>query len=224
MAVRRLTNMARYLTYDEEMKSLRTFLDTVSTNEESLFDVKEEIDDDEENNNHFSRERDAKSTTEAEMKAFIGLLYISGVHKLSHVNITDVWATDDTGIEIFRNTMSSKQFLFLLRCICFDDIHDRQSRNDIDKLAPIREFFEKFADNCQKCYNVGDYVTIDSKKYKRKIETRKRNGTPNKKAKTLYKRCGECPNKDNKTQYTCEKYQKYRCMEHMASVCRKYTN
>ncbi|GBM62436.1 hypothetical protein AVEN_180847-1 [Araneus ventricosus] len=50
----------------------------------------------------FSRERDAKSTTEAEMKVFIGPLYICVVHKSSHVNITDLWTTDGTGIEIFR--------------------------------------------------------------------------------------------------------------------------
>ncbi|GBM26704.1 hypothetical protein AVEN_124995-1 [Araneus ventricosus] len=87
---------------------------------------------------HFSRERDAKSTTEAEMKAFIGLLYICGVHKSSHVNITDLWATDGTGIEIFRTTMQSERFLFLLRYIRFDVIRDRQSRKDTDKLVPIR--------------------------------------------------------------------------------------
>ncbi|GBN79319.1 hypothetical protein AVEN_11699-1 [Araneus ventricosus] len=47
--------MARYLTYDEEMKRLRTLLDTVSTEEESLFEDEEEIDDDEEyNSNHHS--------------------------------------------------------------------------------------------------------------------------------------------------------------------------
>ncbi|GBN64619.1 hypothetical protein AVEN_156681-1, partial [Araneus ventricosus] len=48
MAVRHLTNIARYLTYDEEIKRLRTLLDTVSTDEKSLFDDEEEIDDDEE--------------------------------------------------------------------------------------------------------------------------------------------------------------------------------
>ncbi|GBN31904.1 hypothetical protein AVEN_125754-1 [Araneus ventricosus] len=125
----------------------------------------------------FSRERDSKYTTEAEMKAFIGLLCICGVHKSSHVNITDLWATDGTGIEIYRTTTSTKRFLFLLRYIRSDVIHDCQSRKDIDKLVPIREFFEKFVDNCQKCYNVGDYLKIDSKKSKRKIEPRKRNGT-----------------------------------------------
>ncbi|GBM87136.1 hypothetical protein AVEN_247007-1 [Araneus ventricosus] len=78
----------------------------------------------------FSRERDAKSTTEAKMKAFIGLLCICGVHKSSHVNITDLWATYGTGIEILRTTMSSKRFLFLLRYIRFEVIHDRQSRKE----------------------------------------------------------------------------------------------
>ncbi|GBN06546.1 hypothetical protein AVEN_212775-1 [Araneus ventricosus] len=73
----------------------------------------------------FPRERDAKSTTEAELKAFIGLLYIYGVHKSSHVNITDLWATDGTGIEIFRTTMTPKRFIFLLRCIRFGDIRNR---------------------------------------------------------------------------------------------------
>ncbi|GBN51436.1 PiggyBac transposable element-derived protein 4 [Araneus ventricosus] len=111
----------------------------------------------------FSRERDAKETNEAEMKAFIGLLYLIGLHKSSHVYIRDLWATDGTGIEIFRTTMSSTRFYFLLRCLRFDDIQTRQSRKELDKLAPIREFFEKFVENCQKAYNVGEYVTIDEK-------------------------------------------------------------
>ncbi|GBL84474.1 hypothetical protein AVEN_117225-1 [Araneus ventricosus] len=50
-----LKNVSHYLTHNEEMKRLRTFLDTVSTNEESLFHDKEEIDDDDEyNSNHDS--------------------------------------------------------------------------------------------------------------------------------------------------------------------------
>ncbi|GBL83145.1 hypothetical protein AVEN_165356-1 [Araneus ventricosus] len=52
MAVRRLENMAHYLMYDEEMKRLRTLLDAVSTDEESLFHGGEEID--EYNSNHDS--------------------------------------------------------------------------------------------------------------------------------------------------------------------------
>lgn len=111
----------------------------------------------------FSRERDAKQTNEVEMKAFIGLLYICGLQKSSHVYVRDLWATDGTGVEIFRSTMSSTRFYFLMRCLRFDDIQTRQSRKEFDKLAPIREFFEKFVENCQKSYNVGEYVTIDEK-------------------------------------------------------------
>lgn len=53
-AVRRLANMARNLTYDEEMERLRNLIDTVSTDEESLFDDEEEFDDEEYNSNHDS--------------------------------------------------------------------------------------------------------------------------------------------------------------------------
>ncbi|XP_035223678.1 uncharacterized protein LOC118196351 [Stegodyphus dumicola] len=45
----------------------------------------------------------------------------------------------------------------------FDDIQTRQSRKELDKLAPIREFFENFVENWQKSYSVGEYVTIDEK-------------------------------------------------------------
>ncbi|KFM68182.1 hypothetical protein X975_10258, partial [Stegodyphus mimosarum] len=110
-----------------------------------------------------SWERDAKETNEAEIKAFIGLLYLIGLHKSSHVYIRDLWATDGTGKEIFHTTMSSTHFYFLLRCIRFDDIQTRQSRKELDKLAPMREFFENFVENCQKLYDVGEYVTIDEK-------------------------------------------------------------
>jgi len=94
----------------------------------------------------FTRERDVKHTNEAEIKAMIGLLYTSGFHKSSHVHIKDLWETDGTGIEIFRTTMSSTRFCFLR----FDNIQTRHIRREFDKLAPIREWFEQFVENCQK--------------------------------------------------------------------------
>lgn len=250
--------MARYISYDEEMRRLRNLLETVSSDEESFSEEDEEVEDAECNSNHnsstendseiesenevldsskefyigkdgtkwnkskyrtnvrtaakniimklpgntsyskdvttpldswllifdkdmikiivdstniyidsireqFARERDSKATNESEIKALIGLLYIGGVHKASHVNVKDLWATDGTGMDIFRKTMSKNRFLFLLRCLRFDNIHDRQSRRLLDKLAPIRELFEKFVQNCQKAYTIGEYVTIDEK-------------------------------------------------------------
>ncbi|GBN64784.1 hypothetical protein AVEN_246347-1 [Araneus ventricosus] len=67
MAVRRLKNMACYLMYDEEMKHLRTLLDTVSTDEESLFDDKEEIDDDEEYNSNHDSSTDSDADIEVDI-------------------------------------------------------------------------------------------------------------------------------------------------------------
>lgn len=112
---------------------------------------------------NFQRERDARITSIIEIRAFIGLLYFCGVHKSSHVNVRDLWATDGTGLEIFHKTMSYKRFLFLSRCLRFDDIGTRVVRKETDKLAPIREFFEDFLNNCQKYYTVGEYITIDEK-------------------------------------------------------------
>ncbi|KFM74523.1 PiggyBac transposable element-derived protein 4, partial [Stegodyphus mimosarum] len=112
---------------------------------------------------HYKRERDAKPTDVVEIKAVIGLLYLCGLHKSSHLNVKDLWATDGTGIEIFHTTMPYKRFLFLLRCMRFDKLLDRPQRKLFDKLAAIRDFFEKFISNCKDSYNLGEYVTIDEK-------------------------------------------------------------
>ncbi|XP_055936820.1 piggyBac transposable element-derived protein 4-like [Argiope bruennichi] len=112
---------------------------------------------------NFKRERDAKPLVKEEFCAFVGLLYIAGLHKSSHVNVRDLWATDGTGLDIFRKTMNYKRFLFILRVLRFDDIKTRNDRRKIDKLAPVRNLFEHFIRNCQKSYHVGEYVTLDEK-------------------------------------------------------------
>ncbi|GBL58738.1 hypothetical protein AVEN_239007-1, partial [Araneus ventricosus] len=66
MVGRRLANMARYLAYDEEMKRLRILLDTVLTDEESLFDD-EEIDDDEEYNSNHDSSTDGDTDIEVDI-------------------------------------------------------------------------------------------------------------------------------------------------------------
>ncbi|XP_035232258.1 uncharacterized protein LOC118204046 [Stegodyphus dumicola] len=44
-----------------------------------------------------------------------------------------------------------------MRCLGFDDLRDRPSRREMDKLAPIRNDFEKFVKNA------GEYITTDEK-------------------------------------------------------------
>jgi len=57
-----------------------------------------------------------KRTTLSEIKACIGLLYMAGVFKSKRQNLDDLWANDETGMEIFRSTMSLQ-----LQCLYFDD-------------------------------------------------------------------------------------------------------
>lgn len=109
----------------------------------------------------FQRERDAKEVTYEEMLAFFGLLAMSGVLRSSHLNFLDLWASDGTGIEFFSDTMSAKRFLFILRCLRFDDASSRQSRLTEDKLAPIRDFCDILNENFRKHYTLSEYVTVD---------------------------------------------------------------
>ncbi|UYV67220.1 hypothetical protein LAZ67_4004427, partial [Cordylochernes scorpioides] len=112
---------------------------------------------------HFSRERDAKLTTVTEILALFGLLIMSGVKRAAHLTYKELWAVDGSGVEIVRAIMSQDRFLFLLRCLRFDDITTRKERKKLDKLAPIREFVEAFVYNCKKLYTPGEYNTIDEK-------------------------------------------------------------
>ncbi|UYV67539.1 hypothetical protein LAZ67_5001158 [Cordylochernes scorpioides] len=114
-------------------------------------------------NEDFSRERDAKLTTVTEILDLFGLLIMSGVKRAAHFTYKELWAVDGSGVEIVRAIMSQERFLFLLRCLRFDDITTRKERKKLDKLAPIREFVEAFVYNCKKLYTPGEYNTFDEK-------------------------------------------------------------
>lgn len=111
----------------------------------------------------YTRDRDAKETSRTEMMALIGLLYLLGSKKLNHTNVLEIWTTDGTGIEIVRAVMSYKRFLFILRCVRFDEKTTRAERRKEDKLAAIRSTLESFVQNCKSTYSLGKFVTIDEK-------------------------------------------------------------
>lgn len=102
-------------------------------------------------------------TSEVEIKALFGLLYLAGVFRNNHRLLQDLWNTDGTGMEVFRSTMSIRRFQFLLCCLRFDNKDNREERKKIDKLAPIRAIVDKFSENCQAVYTPSQYLTIDEK-------------------------------------------------------------
>ncbi|XP_071051718.1 piggyBac transposable element-derived protein 4-like [Onthophagus taurus] len=111
----------------------------------------------------FVRERDAAPTDQREMKALFGLLYYAGVLKSGRLNTLELWEKHGSGVDIFPAVMSRKRFLFLLTSLRFDDIRDRHTRRQSDKLAPIRELSELFKNNIQSSYVISEYATIDEK-------------------------------------------------------------
>lgn len=102
-----------------------------------------------------------KPTDETEIISFVGLLILAGAQRAGHQNLEDLWDQSGFGIEIFYTTMSLKRFLFLLRCLRFDDVRNRTERRALDKMAAFRNIFETFEKNCQKHYSVGEYTTVD---------------------------------------------------------------
>lgn len=93
--------------------------------------------------------------------AFLGLLYIAGVHRSGRQNLKDLWASNGTGIDIFRLTMSQRRFHFIQSNLCFDDMATRETRKTTDNLSSIRDIFEAFVENCHKAYMPGENLTID---------------------------------------------------------------
>uniref|UniRef100_A0A1B6JQP1 PiggyBac transposable element-derived protein domain-containing protein n=1 Tax=Homalodisca liturata TaxID=320908 RepID=A0A1B6JQP1_9HEMI len=109
----------------------------------------------------YTRERDAADTSRNEIEAFIGLLYMAGILRASHLNLYDLWATDGTGVEFFRNCMNLRRFKFLIRVLRFDDADTRKHRKRLDRLAPIRDLFELLVEKCKTNFSVSEYLTVD---------------------------------------------------------------
>ncbi|UYV78413.1 hypothetical protein LAZ67_16001275 [Cordylochernes scorpioides] len=97
-------------------------------------------------------------TSEIEIRAFLGLLYLAGVYKSGHENVESLFASDGTGRDIFRSVMSAKRFLFLLLCIRFDNF---KARCKEDRLSPIRDIFQTIIEKFQSCYTPAEYLTVD---------------------------------------------------------------
>ncbi|UYV64257.1 hypothetical protein LAZ67_3000085 [Cordylochernes scorpioides] len=97
-------------------------------------------------------------TSEIEIRAFLGLLYLAGVYKSGHENVESLFASDGTGRDIFRSVMSVKRFLFLLLCIRFDNFKTRCKE---DRLSPIRDIFQTIIEKFQSCYTPAEYLTVD---------------------------------------------------------------
>ena len=100
-----------------------------------------------------------RQTDNVEIKAFIGLLLLAGVHRSKNESVSELFFP--FGNSIFRATMSLKRFSNLTRFCRFDNIDTRHQRMPDDKLAPIRDIWTMFVARLQICYKPGESMTID---------------------------------------------------------------
>lgn len=91
------------------------------------------------------------------MRAYYGLLLMAGSYRGKHEYMEALW-DEVTGRPVFPSTMSLYRFKEISRCIRFDD---RRCRDGSDKLAPIRNIYEKWLPQLKKAYRPGKFITVD---------------------------------------------------------------
>lgn len=62
---------------------------------------------------------------------------------------------------MFRAIMSLKTFKYINSVIRFDDVQTRRQQRSADKFLPIRNLFEKWANQLPEFFNPSDCVTVD---------------------------------------------------------------
>lgn len=101
-----------------------------------------------------------KIITEEEFLAYIGVLLLAGVYRSRNEATASLW-NSHTGRAIFRATMSLQRFHDISRIVRFDDKPSRPQRRQKDKLAAIREIWDKWVEILPAFYNPTENLTVD---------------------------------------------------------------
>nr|XP_055057504.1 uncharacterized protein LOC129441823 isoform X2 [Misgurnus anguillicaudatus] len=94
-----------------------------------------------------------------ELQAFIGVTILSGVYRSKNESIESLW-DDRTGRTIFQTIMTLGRFKSLSGIIRFDDHETTCARLQKDKLAPIRDVWDRWVDLLPRMYNPGLEVRL----------------------------------------------------------------
>lgn len=122
-----------------------------------------------------------KKLTTIEMRAFIGLLFMAGVHKSSDESVDVLWSTDS--LCFFRAAMPLKRFRAILRFIRFDSERTRLARLATDKAAPISDLWTQMNNNLRKYYKPSGEITVDEQLFAYRGRTKFTQYIPSKPAK-----------------------------------------
>ncbi|XP_066938372.1 piggyBac transposable element-derived protein 4-like [Macrobrachium rosenbergii] len=95
-----------------------------------------------------------------ELKAFIGVLIMSGAHKDNHLTAVEMWS-HVYGCPFYRSNFSECRFAFIIRSFRFDDPTTRTTRLKTDRFAHVRDVWDKVIQNCKANYSPGPHLTVD---------------------------------------------------------------
>ena len=96
-----------------------------------------------------------------EIKGIIGLFFVMGVYKLQYESLRSMWSSGPSCRAIFPAAFGRNHFEEIVACLRFDNRDTHLQREQTDKFAPFRCFWNRFIKNCRKHYPVSAYVTID---------------------------------------------------------------
>ncbi|XP_053175982.1 piggyBac transposable element-derived protein 4-like [Scomber japonicus] len=99
---------------------------------------------------------------QTDLQGYLGLLILAGVYRSSKEATSSLWHTH-SGRAIFRATMPLKTFHIISRVIRFDDRSTRPARRARDKLAAIRQVWDKWVCLLPLMFTPGTDVTVDER-------------------------------------------------------------
>lgn len=96
-----------------------------------------------------------------ELKAFLGHVFYSAIFKSNDEDLSSIFASNGTGREIFRCTMTEKRFAIILIALRFDDSSTRHDRTKTDPTAAISYIFGLLLKNYKGNYSISDQACTD---------------------------------------------------------------
>lgn len=96
-------------------------------------------------------------TDAIEIRAYIGILYYSGLWKSADVDVNRLWSTAN-GLTVYKCVFPRHRFTFLSTCLRFDN---KDEREEDDRFAPIRNLWNMFIENCKSNYSPSHECTVD---------------------------------------------------------------
>ena len=97
-----------------------------------------------------------------ELHTFLGLMILFGVFRFNKEAITNLYSEDpNISRPIIKASMPRDRLKVILSFLRFDDASTRLVRSQTDKLAPIRDIFDRIKDTLINSYSPGKWLTID---------------------------------------------------------------